>query len=653
MLELLIMEEEEDVIFKGGALHEHLINSGFSDFEVYDKNWSLDSTDEHLQKAKPLGNFFNFLPDFKSSLQKYLPAFYKDCQCYDKFFNSLLDSTIIRPEAEYWLRNVRQSFKTQNISCLQPEDSYGMWQSPFTWLVEKPLLVFFLCQGGVLAYDRIASQHRLLSLKHLLAGLESFNRKLGMAMHLSQQDEMSQRFLSNTFSNLVDTFVLKNSPNVLFKLVDLLQRFSTSLNSFMERMHQVSPLPAEFDCRHALAALGTPTCFSKRADVALRDLKDVQLFYKEVLTIFTHQLAMNFIAHGQHGGCKNIFPALQDLSSALSNANLELKQIIDLIRGVNLLKAPPKVAQVNGAKRKSYFTDPVVPAIESSGVHLKNALSFVLNSSNLSDSGFGHALQTLQASRMELAAADSFLHKAEILINRLSKSKAPPEENQETPSNSEHPPISLDLSSTLSEVGDPFLEEVYQGTSMSGNSLEWDDGEETADVSRDSANNTYYKHLMNELQCVLVSKGRSRIKAESADSSLVTPINSFEGSAVAMATSTPFVPARTKVEVNTTIDLDSSSTLSDTNKTIELVSTDSSAAESVRPTPKPRRSKYAAERMEQMTYVSPATLGLGGDTPKSLANMIAQRAQQMTRVEETFEDETVFEDAQDKTIQLE
>jgi hypothetical protein len=71
-----------------------------------------------------------------------------------------------------------------------------VWQSPLTFLVEKTLLVFFLAQGGVIAYKKILQQQRLITLQQMLAALEIFNRKLGMALHLTQQGEMSQRFLS-------------------------------------------------------------------------------------------------------------------------------------------------------------------------------------------------------------------------------------------------------------------------------------------------------------------------------------------------------------------------------------------------------------------------------------------------------------------------
>jgi len=82
------------------------------------------------------------------------------------------------------------------ISIHRPEESLSIWQSPFTFLFEKPLLVFFLVQGGFVAYKKIILQQRLIILQQLLAALEIFNRKLGMAVHLTQQGEMSQRFLS-------------------------------------------------------------------------------------------------------------------------------------------------------------------------------------------------------------------------------------------------------------------------------------------------------------------------------------------------------------------------------------------------------------------------------------------------------------------------
>jgi len=167
----------------------------------------------------------------------------------------------------------------------------------------------------------------------------------------------------------------------------------------------------------------------------------------------------------------------------------------------------------------------------------------------------------------------------------------------------------------------PFC--LFQGTSFS-NSLEWDECGGDGSDSADSVSSAYYHHLMNELQSVLVSKGKSRItpKAE-------TPKTPSTCDKPSMATSTPFVAPRT---LNLSLEL---TPLSSNNNTTE------------EPTPKPR-SKYAAGKIEQMTYVSPATLNEGSPMPiKSLASIIAQRAQQMDQIEETFEDETIFEDAED------
>lgn len=235
---------------------------------------------------------------------------------------------------------------------------------------------------------------------------------------------------------------------------------------------------------------------------------------------------------------------------------------------------------------------------------------------------------------MEVAAADSFLHKAEILVNRLNKSKQVSSAQGDQKLDADDTgkaPIPLDFSTNLSVIGDPFLEEVFQGTSFT-HSLEWDNGEEGAhpDDSTDSASSAYYKHLMNELHSVLVTRGKSRI------SQAKTPSLS-ENSAPNMVTSTPCVRPRTAAREPSSIDL----SVSNNNE---------STAEMIHPTPKPR-SKYASDRIEQMTYVSPATMMDSSPLPmKTLASVIAQRAQQLGCVEETFEDETIFEDAEDVTI---
>ena len=230
---------------------------------------------------------------------------------------------------------------------------------------------------------------------------------------------------------------------------------------------------------------------------------------------------------------------------------------------------------------------------------------------------------------MEVAAADSFLHKAEILVNRLNKSKEASgvKSDQKPDANGTgQAPIQLDFSTNLSEIGDPFLEEIFQGTSFT-HSLEWDaGGEEGAhpDDSTDSASSAYYRHLMNELHSVLVTRGKAKTPSLSEK-----PI---------VATSTPYVRPRAAATEPSSFDL----SLSNNNESI---------TEAIQPTPKPR-SKYATERIEQMTYVSPATMMDSSPMPmKTLASVIAQRAQQLGCVEETFEDEeTVFEDAEYVTV---
>ncbi|XP_059469531.1 uncharacterized protein LOC132193132 isoform X2 [Neocloeon triangulifer] len=645
------LEEDEDVVVKGGALHEHLINSGFTDFEIYDKScWSLEST-------KPKDNFFQpvlkSLPDQTELVHKYFPSLFEDPTCYDLFLNYLLNSPVVRPEAEYWLRNFRKSFKAKKITPLSSDEALNFWQSPFSWIIEKPALLFFLAQGGLFACKQFLLQERLLTLKQLLAILESFNRKLGLAMHLIQQEQMSHRFLSSTLNHVAESLLSNSGTSGVLKLVVLLKGSSTLLKAAVEEMNTANQLPAEYDCRHTLGSFGNPDL--DLANLSHRNLKDIHLYYKEVLTVFTHQLALNFVLHAKREGpCKveNVFPVLGHLTQRMADAKQELKEIVDVLKGVRLLRMPPK-AKDGDPKRHNYYVNPLVPAIESSRMHLKNALTLVLHSSNLSDSGFEHALQTLQASRMELAASDSFLHKAEILVARLNKTKevmsSMQDESLEVTNGKDCPPITIDLSSTLGEVGDPFLEEVFQGVSVSGGSLEWDDGHE--DDSVDSANNTYYRHLMSELHSVLLSRGRSR--------ATMTPQASF----VQVATSTPFIAPRTNLNttiqledsLNGTVELDNSS-----NRTIQLdiskqaqqneildqtVDLGSSLEDLVIPTPAPRK-------VERLTYVSPSTLS-DHSASNSLASMVAERARQMAPIEETFEDETVFEDAHDKTIMIE
>lgn len=150
------------------------------------------------------------------------------------------------------------------------------------------------------------------------------------------------------------------------------------------------------------------------------------------------------------------------------------------------------------------------------------------------------------------------------------------------------------------------------------------------DDSTDSASSAYYRHLINELHSVLVTRGKSRITpAKTPSLSENTPPN--------VATSTPYVRPRAAAREPSSIDL-------------SLSNNNDSTADTIHPTPKPR-SKYATERIEQMTYVSPATMMDSSPMPiKTLASVIAQRAQQLGCVEETFEDETVFEDAEDITV---
>jgi len=117
-----------------------------------------------------------------------------------------------------------------------------------------------------------------------------------------------------------------------------------------------------------------------------------------VLTVFTHQLAMNFIAQTkQEGRVEAIFPVLHELALAVMESNVHLKQTIDVLRGVNLLKAPPsRVQQLRDGelKKHSFYVNPLIPAIESSGLHLRNALSFIVNSDD--DNDLGNVVQILQ-----------------------------------------------------------------------------------------------------------------------------------------------------------------------------------------------------------------------------------------------------------------
>lgn len=39
-------------------------------------------------------------------------------QCYDKFLSTLLNSSIVRAEAEYWLRNLRLASKATPVDIL-------------------------------------------------------------------------------------------------------------------------------------------------------------------------------------------------------------------------------------------------------------------------------------------------------------------------------------------------------------------------------------------------------------------------------------------------------------------------------------------------------------------------------------------------------
>lgn len=126
-------------------------------------------------------------------------------------------------------------------------------------------------------------------------------------------------------------------------------------------------------------------------------LQESHHYYKEVLTVFTHQLAMNFIAQTkQEGKVDAIFPVLHELALAVMESNVQLKQTIDVLRGVNLLKAPPRIEQLRNSelKKHSFYVNPLIPAIESSGLHLRNALSFIVNSGD--DNDLGNVVQILQ-----------------------------------------------------------------------------------------------------------------------------------------------------------------------------------------------------------------------------------------------------------------
>lgn len=43
---------------------------------------------------------------------------FQDVQCYDKFLSTLLNSSIVRAEAEYWLRNLRLASKVKPLDIL-------------------------------------------------------------------------------------------------------------------------------------------------------------------------------------------------------------------------------------------------------------------------------------------------------------------------------------------------------------------------------------------------------------------------------------------------------------------------------------------------------------------------------------------------------
>lgn len=106
---------------------------------------------------------------------------------------------------------------------------------------------------------------------------------------------------------------------------------------------------------------------------------------------------MNFIAQTKQGGKVDaIFPVLHELALAVMESNVQLKQTIDVLRGVNLLKAPPRVEQLRSSelKKHSFYVNPLIPAIESSGLHLRNALSFIVNSDD--DNDLGNVIQILQ-----------------------------------------------------------------------------------------------------------------------------------------------------------------------------------------------------------------------------------------------------------------
>jgi len=118
-------------------------------------------------------------------------------------------------------------------------------------------------------------------------------------------------------------------------------------------------------------------------------------------TVFTHQLAMSFIAQVKQDGAGQvelIFPVLQRITLATTQFIGELNQITDVLRGVNLLKTPPKLDLKN--KKHNYHINPLIPAIESSGIHLRNALSIILNSSDVSETELGNVVQILQVCKL-------------------------------------------------------------------------------------------------------------------------------------------------------------------------------------------------------------------------------------------------------------
>lgn len=55
---------------------------------------------------------------FKQNIHSCITINFQDLHCYDKFLSTLLNSSIVRAEAEYWLRNLRLATKVKHVDSL-------------------------------------------------------------------------------------------------------------------------------------------------------------------------------------------------------------------------------------------------------------------------------------------------------------------------------------------------------------------------------------------------------------------------------------------------------------------------------------------------------------------------------------------------------